>query len=117
MGDLTTPGRARIPEPCTLPTSEQPLRLAEFDALFARAVRDGERLGPQRLRLTLAGDAMLAAAVRDLTARETECCSFFAFAVAAGAPGLVQLDITVPVGYVDVLDTLAEQAAVARSRQ
>jgi hypothetical protein len=28
-----------VPDACTLPTAEQPLRLAEFDELFATAVR------------------------------------------------------------------------------
>lgn len=33
-----------VPQSCTLPTVEQPLRVAEFDALFATAVRSAERL-------------------------------------------------------------------------
>ncbi|MEV4838269.1 hypothetical protein AB0K05_27425 [Nonomuraea sp. NPDC049486] len=31
--------QAWVPSACTLPTAEQPLRVAEFDALFADAVR------------------------------------------------------------------------------
>ncbi|MFC7479812.1 hypothetical protein ACFQX7_06905 [Luedemannella flava] len=46
---------AWAPEACTLPTAERPLRLAEFDALFATAAHEGERLSPTHLRLTLTG--------------------------------------------------------------
>ena len=35
---------AWVPEACTLPTVEQPLRVAEFDELFATAVRPVERV-------------------------------------------------------------------------
>ncbi|PPK71438.1 hypothetical protein V5P93_003304 [Actinokineospora auranticolor] len=68
---------AWVPRACALPTAEQPLRLAEFDALFT-ALRAVERPEPTRLRLVL--DASVEAIARDLAARETECCSFFTFA-------------------------------------
>ena len=103
-----------VPEACTLPTAEQPLRLAEFDALFTRAVRGGERLGTQHLRVSLAGGADLEASVRDLASRESECCSFFSFSVTAPEPGLVRFDIEVPAGHVDVLDALEARAIAAR---
>ncbi|MEV6153769.1 hypothetical protein AB0L53_25835 [Nonomuraea sp. NPDC052129] len=32
-------GQQWVPSECTLPTAEQPLRVAEFDALFAEVVR------------------------------------------------------------------------------
>ncbi|WP_245718914.1 hypothetical protein [Micromonospora rhizosphaerae] len=41
-----------VPEACTLPTAERPLRVAEFDELFATALRGQTRLsptGPSRL--------------------------------------------------------------------
>jgi hypothetical protein len=60
---------------CTLPTAERPLRIAEFAALFATALRRLDRVDDRRLRLTLAGDDRVAAATRDLTARESECCA------------------------------------------
>ncbi|MFG1754168.1 hypothetical protein [Streptosporangium sandarakinum] len=41
------------PSACTLPTAEQPLRVAEFDALFIDAVRGVARPEPTRLRLEL----------------------------------------------------------------
>jgi hypothetical protein len=117
MTDRASTGLARVPEACTLPTAEQPLRLAEFDALFAAAVRGGERLGAQHLRVTLAGDAELAKSVQDLADRETQCCSFFAFAVTAPQPGQVQLDIEVPAGHVDVLDALEARSADVRGEK
>jgi hypothetical protein len=92
---------------CTLPTAERPLRLAEFDDLFATALRGQQRLSPTTLRWRLA--PMVAAAVRDLTARETACCSFFSFAVTADDEA-VGVDVTVPAAHVDVLDVLAARA-------
>ena len=88
-------------------------RPAEFDALFASAVRTTERIGRHRLRLGLGGPPDLEATVRDLTARESECCSFFTFTVHA-EPGWVVLDIEVPAAHIEVLDALTERAERAR---
>jgi hypothetical protein len=102
-----------IPDACTLPTAERPLRLAEFDALFATAVRQVEVVGPTHARMRFTGPAGLAEKVRDLAARETECCSFFAFTVIpepAGEGDALTLDVTVPPQYADVLASLAERA-------
>ena len=93
------------PAACTLPTAARPLRLAEFDALFAAAVRGVDRPGPTRLSLTLADAPGRAEQVRDLTAREGACCSFFAFDLTAGDP--MRLDISVPPAHRVVLDALA----------
>jgi hypothetical protein len=95
-----------VPSACTLPTAEQPLRVAEFDALFAD-VRTVDR--PEPVRLVLSLDAPVAV-VRDLAARESECCSFFAFDVVEQA-GSVRLTIVVPPAHVDVLDALAARAS------
>lgn len=111
MTDQASPGLAWVPEACTLPTAEQPLRLAEFDALFTASVRGGERIAAQHLRVTLAGGDELAELVRDLADRETQCCSFFTFTITAPEPGQVHLDIEVPVGHIDVLDALNARAA------
>ena len=97
-----------VPEACTLPTAERPLRLTEFDDLFATALHGQQRLSATRLRWRL--DPAAESAARDLTARETECCSFFSFTVAA-ADGAVQVDVEVPAAHVDVLDALAARAA------
>ena len=87
---------------CTLPTEQRPLRRAEFDALFTTLVRS-ERIAPGHLRLFLDADT---GAVRDLTNRETECCSFFRFTVSPQPSGVV-LDIEVPPVRVPVLDAIA----------
>ncbi|MGW3610442.1 hypothetical protein ACWD6N_11205 [Micromonospora sp. NPDC005163] len=42
-----------VPQACTLPTVERPLRLAEFDELFASAVVGVERVDRLRVRLEL----------------------------------------------------------------
>jgi hypothetical protein len=92
-----------IPEACTLPTADRPLRLAEFDALFTTSLVAVDLITPTHARLRLTGPM---AAVRDLTARESECCSFFTFTVRGNI-----LDIEVPASYADVLAAL-----VARTR-
>ena len=96
------------PDACTLPSAERPLRLAEFDELFATSLRSGERHSPTRLRLRLAGADDLAATVRDLTDREGECCPFFEFTLDSA----VELTIDVPPAYAGVLDALAARAGV-----
>ena len=99
-----------VPEACSLPTVEQPLRVTEFDGLFATAVRSVTRVEPLRLWLELDPDAAVAARAADLAVRETSCCSFFAFTLTATG-GRVLLEIGVPAGQVDVLDALAERAS------
>jgi hypothetical protein len=76
-----------VPQACTLPTAERPLRVAAFDKLFAAAVRAAE-----------------------LAAAETGCCSFFTFilTVTGGSAGL---DIVVPAAQTAVLDALAQRAS------
>lgn len=93
---------------CTLPTVERPLRLAEFDALFAEAVTDVER-GETHTRLTLSGPPTLAGRVRDLTERESQCCSFFTFTI-DGLDSAPTLDISVPPERRDILDALTTRA-------
>jgi hypothetical protein len=100
-------------EACTLPTAERPLRMAEFDDLFATAVRSLDRVGDTHARLLLIGDAELAQRTRRLVAAETSCCSFFTFQVAEVEPGRVALDIEVPPAYVNVLDGLVTRAEAA----
>lgn len=103
----------QIPDACTLPTVARPLRLAEFDTLFATAVQHVDSLGPTHVRMHLGGPGGLESTVRDLTARETECCSFFTFTTTRRPVEdgeAVTLDIEVPAGYVDVLASLAQRA-------
>lgn len=108
---LTTGHADWVPQSCTLPTAEQPLRIAEFDDLFAVGLRGLERVTPTRLQLHL--DPAAEATARDLTARETSCCSFFSFDYTTGADGGLLLDVTVPPAHVAVLDSLAARAAGA----
>ncbi|TCC25473.1 hypothetical protein [Kribbella speibonae] len=88
------------PEACTLPTAERPFRVAEFDDLFATHLRHAERVDPQTLDLTLNPESR--ATVEDLTARETECCSFFTFTLTGTTE--LHLRITVPPTQTAVLD-------------
>jgi len=97
------------PTTCTLPSADQPLRLAEFDALFTTAVRSVHRRGRTELMLTLTAAPGRVEVVRDLIRRETECCSFFECRLEEDDP--LQLHVTVPATYVDVLDALATRAA------
>lgn len=106
-----------VQQACTLPTTEQPLRLAELDALFTTAVSTVERPTARHLRIALAGGIDLADTVRDLAERETQCCAFFTFTVHAVGPGQVRLDIEVPAGNVDVLDALAARADAVRGQR
>jgi hypothetical protein len=107
---MTTPDKldARAPRACILPTIERPLRRAEFDRLFATALRAQQRMTPTRLRWTL--DPVAEDLARDLTARETVCCSFFTFTFAPSADAL-HVDVEVPASHVDVLNGLAGRAA------
>jgi hypothetical protein len=100
-----------VPQACILPTAERPMRLAEFDDLFATALRGQQRPAPNRLRWQL--DPVAEATVRDLAARESACCSFFTFSFtpAANDAEALDLEVRVPAGQVDVLDALAARAA------
>jgi hypothetical protein len=98
-----------IPDACTLPTAERPVRVAEFATLFGRA--PSERLAPGLLRLTF--ERADEAAVRDLTAREAACCTFFTFTISREGDDKVVLDIAVPTGHEPILDALATRCDAA----
>lgn len=93
---------------CTMPTAERPLRLAEFDALFVTAVRHVERDGAT-VRMRLTGRSGLVEKVRDLTFRETACCSFFVFTLTGDDDDLT-LEVSVPPARQEILDALADRA-------
>lgn len=103
---------AWAPLTCTLPASQLPLRVAEFGALFADAVRGIERVGPSQLRLELQSSPEVAERAARLAAAETECCSFFTFTLTATG-GRLALEVSVPRRYTGVLDGLAGQATAA----
>lgn len=102
-----------VPDSCSLPTVEQPLRVAEFDRLFGQSVLSGDRTSATRLDLVLAAGAEDDA--RDLAAREVGCCSFFRFEFYSAGSNVV-VRIEVPASRAEVLDAVAERvdAAVAR---
>jgi len=91
-----------------MPTADRPLRLAEFDALFAAAVRGVEH-GDSHVRLHLTGDEGLVDQVRNLTERESTCCSFFTFGI-VGTDEALTLEVSVPPARQEILDALAERA-------
>jgi hypothetical protein len=90
------------PDACTLPTALVPLRVGEFAALFSSSLLSVVR-SPLSLRLTFAPGS--AERVADLVARESECCSFFAFSLSGNV-----LDVGVPDSQVAVLDGLERLA-------
>jgi hypothetical protein len=100
---------------CTLPMADRPLRVEEFGALFTAALRRVERIDARQLRLTLTGAGGLEERIRDLTARESQCCSFFTFTVTPTGDDVV-LDVQVPATQTAVLDGLATLAAGAAAR-
>jgi hypothetical protein len=105
-----------IPETCTLPTMQQPLRVAEFDQLFTDALLAAERTAPTVLRLTL--EAAAEERARELAARESACCAFFSFTFDRGQDGRTMMDVATPEAHRDVLDAFAEQArAGLRARE
>jgi hypothetical protein len=97
------------PAACTLPSADRPLRLAEFDRLFATALRGVHREGPRDLAMTLAAAPGRVDAVRSLIRREVECCSFFEFRLEEGDP--LRLHVAVPPPHAGILDALAERAS------
>lgn len=98
-----------VPQSCTLPTAEQPVRVREFDDLFARSLHSVEQVDQTQLRLTI--DASAEGTASELTERETGCCSFFTFTFGQADDGRVVIDVTVPAAHTDVLTTLASRAA------
>lgn len=104
--NLTT---AMVPSDCTLPTSEQPLRVDEFDELFSRHVTGVDGSTPGRVVLNLDPTPEVASRVAHLAARETGCCGFFTFSLEL-SDGNVALTVTVDEGHRGVLDAVAARA-------
>ncbi|WP_031511402.1 hypothetical protein [Streptomyces megasporus] len=102
-----------VPQSCTLPTAERPLRVEEWDTLFTERLRQVTRMDPRLVRLELADGLGVEDQVRDLAERESGCCSFFAFTVTA-EPGAVLLDVAVGPAHEPVLEALAARADAAR---
>ncbi len=107
----TTPSADRgwAPAACTLPTAEQPLRLAEFDALFINHVQQVHRADARRVVLALTGGPQVAGTAADLAARESACCSFLTFDLII-TNGTVTLAVSTTAAHTDVLAALADRA-------
>ena len=97
-----------VTDACTLPSSERPLRLAEFDQLFVETVRSVTRLDGA-VRLHLIGARGLHARVRDLVDRESQCCSFFTFDL-DGTDDQLDLVVSAPPEQAAILAGLAARA-------
>ncbi|SDN31992.1 hypothetical protein SAMN04488074_14614 [Lentzea albidocapillata subsp. violacea] len=106
---MSTETEPWVPQACTLPTEERPLRVAEFDELFTEAVRSVERTDGTSVSLELVPTAEVATQAADLVVRETGCCSFFTFSLIATG-GSLHLEIKVPEQHADVLEALAARA-------
>ncbi len=105
-----------VPTSCTLPTEQQPLRVAEWDELFAARLTASARPDRLRLHLVLAGGERTEETVRDLTARESGCCSFFAFTITPATGGDVHLDVEIDPVHETVLDALQARATAGGGR-
>ncbi len=104
----TSAGLDWVPASCTLPTVEQPIRVAEFEDLFT-SVQSAERIDPTTLRLTVPAEAE--AQARDLAGRESSCCSFFGFDFTPVGDAL-EMTVTVPPAHVAVLDAFAARGGL-----
>lgn len=100
------------PQECTLPMVERPLRAAEFDELFATALR-AARPEPTLLRLTLDGSDRVETATRDLVTREAACCPSFDFTLTRTPDHLLQLEIRVPAERTGLMDGIAARATAS----
>ena len=90
------------PDACTLPTTERPVRIAEFEDLFAHVLR-ASRPDSTRLELLVPND--IEATARELARRESQCCTFFTFEFEA-VGGDVVMRVGVPPEQSGVLDAI-----------
>jgi hypothetical protein len=110
---VTLEQTGRVPDACTLPSVEQPLRVHEFERLFAGALTAvSTRPDGRSLRLVLADGPGVYDTTADLAARESECCSFFLFNVIRGG-GTVTMDVRVDETHIDVLSGIERMARAA----
>ncbi|MEO5922010.1 MAG: hypothetical protein ABIQ01_12800 [Pseudolysinimonas sp.] len=99
-----------IPHSCTLPTAERPIRLAEFDTLLESATL-AKRDNAMHLTFYFDDAKGLEAQARDLTARESSCCSFFDFNVANDG-GQIIVGIGVPDQHASILNSLQSRTGL-----
>lgn len=101
---------------CTLSPVGMVDRLTEFGALFAEGLTGLER-EPLQLRLVFDASTGREARIRDLFARERDCCAFLTFTFAQTQDGLV-VEMTAPANAGPTLDgmqALAERSALPQA--
>jgi len=89
---------------CSLDAGGQATRAGEFHDLFAGALLDKTRTSDGAL---LRFDPAHAAAVRELLAREKECCPFWDFRF-SDEPGALRVEVHAPADAGELLDRLLE---------
>jgi len=110
---ITAAGLA--PAACTLPNAERPLRASEFIDLLGTKVLAVREVNDRHTSFELTPDPEVAARAADLCTRETQCCSFFAFALTATG-GKLTLDVQVPSSQVSVLAALTGMAGAGTAK-
>lgn len=93
---------------CTLPTTDRPLRQAEFDELFGD-IEALESPAATELVLHLRRDPEVIGRAATLAAKESQCCSFFGFRVTIDADQS-SLAITTSGDHEQVLAAIADRA-------
>lgn len=94
---------------CTLPRVERPQRAAEFDAVFADHLVHVVEGSATASVFRFGGGNDVIETLADLTARESQCCSFFGFDLHGEQDG-VRLVVTVPTAHAEVLAALVARA-------
>jgi hypothetical protein len=107
--DLTMMDRTWIPAACTLPTTERPVRRAEFDDFFTLDVLGVDQVSPREVRLELRPDPEVAARAARLAVKETGCCSFFTFGLSI-TDGTTSMTISAEQPHEAVLAALGARA-------
>ena len=90
-----------------LPPLAVPVRIAEFDELFAAVMRFDR---PQPTKLDLVLPLQAEAEARDLADRERKCCSFFTFGFEPDGDDMA-MHIGVPPSQIEVLDAFEARLA------
>jgi hypothetical protein len=98
-----------VPSACTLPTTEQPVRIAQFDDLFRKAVSGVDQPSSGNVRLTLHPSPQNAARAARLAAMESSCCAFFSFDLAI-ANGELTLSVVARPAHEQILNAFAVRA-------
>ena len=102
-----------VPESCSLPTVEQPLRVAEFDRLFRESVLRSVRLDATRLELVLAADEVQRGHGAWLSERSAAVRSFASTSIPAIKSTKGKHDPDLPIKHWWITAPVAEAVVVA----